>query len=139
MLREDRRCLGNKNKYEFILYSARLALSLHKVKDENMKTSTMSLDAYKMMLVQNLVQGISRAQNYEEVRCVIQEVQFSLPDDDDEDEYIRSLNAPCDLPTYTVEELHERVRQSEEDFKNGRVHTREEVHQRMLTKFPWLR
>lgn len=100
----------------------------------------MTFDACKMMLVQNLVQGIGNAQNYEEVRRTLLEVQASLPDDDEyEDEYIRSLDAPCDLPPYTVEELHERVRQSEEDFKAGRVYTREEVHQRMLTKFPWLR
>ncbi len=105
-----------------------------------MKTSTMTFDACKMMLVQNLVQGIGNAQNYEEVRRTLLEVQASLPDDDEyEDEYIRSLDAPCDLPSYTVEELHEQIRQSEEDFKAGRVYTREEVHQRMLTKFPWLR
>lgn len=105
-----------------------------------MKTSAMTFDACKMMLVQNLVQGIGNAQNYEEVRRALLEVQLNLPDDDDyEDEYVRSLNAPCDLPPYTVEELRERVRQSEEDFKAGRVYTREEVHQRMLTKFPWLR
>lgn len=105
-----------------------------------MKTPAMTFDAYKMMLVQNLVQGISRAQNYEEVHRAIQEVQFSLSDDEEyEDEYTQSLNEPCNLPPYTMEELHERIRQSEEDFKNGRVYTREEVHQRMLTKFPWLR
>lgn len=105
-----------------------------------MDTTTMTFDACKLMLVQNLVQGISRAQNYEEVRRAIMEVQFSLPEDDGcEDEYVRSLNAPCDLPPYTVEELRERVRMSEEDIKAGRVYTREEVHQRMLAKFPWLR
>lgn len=85
-----------------------------------MKTSTMTFDACKMMLVQNLVQGIGNAQNYEEVRRVLLEVQVNLPDDDEyEDEYIRSLDAPCDLPPYTVEELHEQIRQSEASMKAG--------------------
>lgn len=86
-----------------------------------MKTSAMTFDACKMMLVQNLVQGIGNAQNYEEVRRALLEVQFSLPDDDDdyEDDYIRSLNAPCDLPPYTVEELRERVARSVREIKAG--------------------
>lgn len=48
-------------------------------------------------------------------------------------------NEPYNGPQYTIEELHERIRQAEANIAAGKVYTSEEVHQRMLAKFPWLK
>lgn len=42
------------------------------------------------------------------------------------------------LKPYTMEELNERIDESEADEKAGRAHTCEQVHAMMEEKYPWL-
>ena len=53
------------------------------------------------------------------------------------------LNIVLDKPAYkqqpyTEEDLHARIKESEEDIKAGRVYTMDEVTQEMEKKYPWL-
>lgn len=43
------------------------------------------------------------------------------------------------LKPLTMEEIRARLKQSEEDYKAGRVYTIEEAEEKTLKEFPWLR
>lgn len=52
-----------------------------------------------------------------------------------EEEKNKSVASPMQ---YTVEEMKNVLKESEEDFNNGNTHTSEEVFNKIEQEFPWL-
>lgn len=81
-----------------------------------MNTSTMTLDAYKMMLVQKFVQGISRAQDRAEVNNTIESIYFTMRNEE-----------KSDKPAYTRTELDEMMTGLIDELQYGSNRPREQV------------
>ena len=83
-----------------------------------------------------LLQAISNL-SLNDKKCLIRYISEEVEVDSlEEDEWDRQDTS--DLQPYTLDELYARIEASEEDIRNGRVMTEQEVREALRKEFLWL-
>ena len=69
--------------------------------------------------------------------CLIRYISEEIADDMDDDNLFWNVYH-TDLPPYTLEELHERIKESEAQYQRGEYYTAEESDAMLRKEFLWL-
>ena len=68
------------------------------------------------------------------ISFITQEVVY----DEDVEDDVDWDTFDCDLPPYTIDELHARIEKSHQQYLRGEVYTEKEVQEELRKEFPWL-
>ena len=68
------------------------------------------------------------------ISFITQEVVY----DEDVEDDVDWDTFDCDLPPYTIDELHARIEKSHQQYLRGEVYTEKKVQEELRKEFPWL-